>query len=112
MRYYGFWPFSVNIRVHSTFVVQGGPVILGEYGLLCFDKHTGTVEQGEKLKLFEYLGHVARERDTTTMLRDNGQHFDRAAYTWQDRALFDQISSSWTERSGTASSDLGQPATL
>src|SRR3546814_16207610 len=40
------------------------------------------------------------------MLWDNGQHFDRTAYTWRDQALFDQISSSWTERSGTASSDL------
>jgi aryl-phospho-beta-D-glucosidase BglC (GH1 family) len=125
VHYYGFWPFSVNIagytrfdaevrqdvtstfdRVHSAFVARGVPVLLGEYGLLGFDRHTGTVEQGEKLKFFEYLGYAARERGITTMLWDNGQHFDRTAYTWRDPALFDQISSSWTERSGTASSDL------
>ncbi|MDR7384309.1 cellulase family glycosylhydrolase [Promicromonospora iranensis] len=125
VHYYGFWPFSVNIagytrfdaevqrditdtfdRVHSAFVARGVPVILGEYGLLGFDRHTGTVEQGEKLKFFEYLGYAARERGITTMLWDNGQHFDRTAHTWQDPALFEQISSSWTERSGTASSDL------
>lgn len=125
VHYYGFWPFSVNVagytrfdaevqqdvtdtfdRVHAAFVAQGVPVLLGEYGLLGFDRHTGTVEQGEKLKFFEYLGHAARERGITTMLWDNGQHFDRTAHTWQDAALFGQISSSWTERSGTASSDL------
>ncbi|PUB24293.1 aryl-phospho-beta-D-glucosidase BglC (GH1 family) [Promicromonospora sp. AC04] len=125
VHYYGFWPFSVNIagytrfnaevqqdvtstfdRVHSAFVARGVPVILGEYGLLGFDRHTGTIEQGEKLKFFEYLGHAARERGITTMLWDNGQHFDRTAHRWRDTALFDQVSSSWTGRSGTASSDL------
>lgn len=122
---YGFWPFSVNIAgytrfnsevqqnltdqldlVHSAFTARGVPVVIGEYGLLGFDRHTGTVEQGEKLKFFEYFGYAARQRGFTTMLWDNGQHFDRTAYTWRDQALFDQISSSWTERSGTASSDL------
>ncbi|WP_460747923.1 cellulase family glycosylhydrolase [Myceligenerans cantabricum] len=125
VHYYGFWPFSVNIagytrfdaevradidtvfdRVHSAFVAQGVPVILGEYGLLGFDRHTGTIEQGEKLKFFEYLGNAMRERGIATMLWDNGQHLDRTGLTWQDPALFEQISSSWTERSGTASSDL------
>jgi endoglucanase len=122
---YGFWPFSVNIagytrfnaevqqsltdtfdQVHSAFTARGVPVIIGEYGLLGFDRHTGTIEQGEKLKFFEYFGYAARQRNFTTMLWDNGQHFDRTAYRWRDQALFDQISSSWTQRSGTASSDL------
>jgi aryl-phospho-beta-D-glucosidase BglC (GH1 family) len=122
---YGFWPFSVNIAgytrfnaevqqnltdqfdlVHAAFTARGVPVVIGEYGLLGFDRHTGTIEQGEKLKFFEYFGYAARQRGFTTMLWDNGQHFDRTAYTWRDQALFDQISSSWTERSGTASSDL------
>ncbi|MFD6141614.1 cellulase family glycosylhydrolase [Promicromonospora sp. NPDC060271] len=122
---YGFWPFSVNVagytrfnaevqqnltdqfdRVHAAFTARGVPVVIGEYGLLGFDRHTGTVEQGEKLKFFEFFGHAARQRGFTTMLWDNGQHFDRTAYRWRDQALFDQISSSWTERSGTASSDL------
>ena len=122
---YGFWPFSVNVAgytrfnaevqqnltdqfdlVHAAFTARGVPVIIGEYGLLGFDRHTGTIEQGEKLKFFEYFGYAARQRGFTTMLWDNGQHFDRTAYEWRDQALFDQISSSWTERSGTASSDL------
>nr|WP_210768341.1 cellulase family glycosylhydrolase [Cellulomonas humilata] len=122
--YYGYWPFSVNVaggtrfdataqqdvtdtfaRVRTTLVNAGIPVILGEYGLLGFDRHTGTIEQGEKLKFFEYLGYQARTSGVTTMLWDNGQHFDRTAFTWRDPALFAQLSSSWRKRSGTASTD-------
>jgi aryl-phospho-beta-D-glucosidase BglC (GH1 family) len=124
VHFYGFWPFSVNVagftrfdattqqdlvdvfdRAYNAFVARGIPVIIGEYGLLGFDRHTGTVEQGEKLKFFEYLGWYARERRLTTMLWDNGQHFDRTAFRWRDEALYRQIRSSWTTRSGTASTD-------
>ncbi|MBO4210790.1 cellulase family glycosylhydrolase, partial [Micromonospora echinofusca] len=125
VHYYGYWPFSVNVaggtrfdatvqkdltdsfdRVYNAFVARGIPVIIGEYGLLGFDRHTGTIEQGEKLKFFEFLGHYARTKKITTMLWDNGQHFHRTAFTWSDPELFAQIKSSWTTRSGTASSDL------
>jgi hypothetical protein len=121
---YGYWPFSVNIaggtrfdataqkdltdtfdRAYNTFVSRGIPVILGEYGLLGFDRHTGTIEQGEKLKFFEYLGYYARTKKITTMLWDNGQHLGRTSFQWSDPELIAQIKSSWTTRSGTASSD-------
>ncbi|GAB3123559.1 cellulase family glycosylhydrolase [Streptomyces calidiresistens] len=124
IHYYGFWPFSVNVaghtryeqdsrrdmvetfdRLHDTFVSRGIPVIIGEYGLLGFDRHTGTVQQGEKLKFFEDFGHQARIRDLTTMWWDNGQHFDRRALEWNDPALYRQISTSWTTASATASTD-------
>jgi aryl-phospho-beta-D-glucosidase BglC (GH1 family) len=124
VHYYGFWPFSVNVagyttfneevrsdlvaafdRVKATFIDKGVPVILGEWGLLGFDKHTGVIEQGEKLKFFEYLGHYANEVGITTMWWDNGQHFDRTAHTWQDPDLFAHVQSAWTGRSGTAASD-------
>ena len=124
VHYYGYWPFSVNVaggtrfdevaladmtgtfdRVRATFVDQGVPVILGEYGLLGFDRHTGTIEQGEKLTFFEELGHQARQAGVTTMLWDNGQHLDRTGFTWSDPELWAQVSSSWTTRSGTASTD-------
>ncbi|MFB6725784.1 cellulase family glycosylhydrolase [Kribbella sp. NPDC056345] len=124
VHYYGYWPFSVNVaggthfdataqkdltdafdRVHATFVARGIPVILGEYGLLGFDRHTGTIQQGEKLKFFEYLGHYARTRNITTMLWDNGQHLGRTSFQWSDPELIAQIKSSWTTRSGTASTD-------
>ncbi|MDP4501713.1 cellulase family glycosylhydrolase [Nonomuraea turcica] len=124
VHFYGYWPFSVNVaggtrfdatvqqdltgafdRVHNAFTARGIPVIIGEYGLLGFDRHTGTIQQGEKLKFFEFLGHYARSKQITTMLWDNGQHFNRTSYQWADPELFAQIKSSWTTRSGTASSD-------
>jgi aryl-phospho-beta-D-glucosidase BglC (GH1 family) len=125
VHYYGYWPFSVNVaggyrfdaaaradllgtfeRLRTSFVNKGIPVILGEYGLLGFDRHTGTIEQGEKLTFFELFGHQARTSKITTMLWDNGQHFDRTAGVWRDTELFGQIASSWRTRSGTAASDL------
>lgn len=124
VHYYGYWPFSVNVaggtrfdattqqdltsafdRVASAFVARGIPVIIGEYGLLGFDRHTGTVQQGEKLKFFEYFGYYARTKKITTMLWDNGQHFGRTSFLWSDPELIAQIKSSWTTRSGTASAD-------
>jgi aryl-phospho-beta-D-glucosidase BglC (GH1 family) len=124
VHYYGYWPFSVNVaggtrfdataqkdltdsfdRVHDTFVARGIPVILGEYGLLGFDRHTGTVQQGEKLKFFEFLGHYTRTKKVTTMLWDNGQHLGRTSFRWSDPELAAQLKSSWTTRSGTASTD-------
>ncbi|MFD4669141.1 cellulase family glycosylhydrolase [Lentzea sp. NPDC058450] len=124
VHYYGYWPFSVNVaggtrydataqkdltdsfdRVHTTFVARGVPVILGEYGLLGFDRHTGTIEQGEKLKFFEHLGFYARTKKITTMLWDNGQHLGRTSFQWSDPELAAQFKSSWTTRSGTASTD-------
>ncbi|KJK46276.1 cellulase [Lentzea aerocolonigenes] len=121
---YGYWPFSANVaggirydataqksdtdsfdRVYNSFVARGIPVILGEYGLLGFDRHTGTIEQGEKLKFFEYVGNYARAKKITTMLWDNGQHLDRTTFQWKDPELFAQIRSSWTTRSATASTD-------
>ncbi|WP_434742053.1 cellulase family glycosylhydrolase [Micromonospora sp. SH-82] len=124
VHFYGYWPFSVNVaggtrfdattqkdltdqfdRVYNTFVTRNIPVIVGEYGLLGFDRHTGTIQQGEKLKFFEFLGHYAKSRRLTTQLWDNGQHFNRTTFQWRDAELWAQIRSSWTTRSGTASSD-------
>ncbi|GAA0449883.1 endoglucanase [Actinoplanes capillaceus] len=125
VHYYGYWPFSVNVaggyrfdataqqdllgtfqRLRDSLISKGIPVILGEYGLLGFDRHTGTIEQGEKLKFFELFGQQAGASGVTTMLWDNGQHYDRTAGVWRDAELFGQISSSWRTRSGTAASDL------
>ena len=108
IHYYGFWPFSVNIaghttfdettrddihqnfdRLYDTFVSQGIPVIIGEFGLLGFDQHTGTIEQGEKLKFFEYMLNYAQDRGLTHMLWDNGQHFNRRTFEWNDPQLYE-----------------------
>ncbi|AZK44951.1 cellulase family glycosylhydrolase [Paenibacillus lentus] len=125
VHFYGFWPFSVNIaghtkfdaetqndiittfdHVYNTFVARGIPVIIGEYGLLGFDKHTGVIEQGEKLKFFEFFAQYVKQKSMATMLWDNGQHFNRTSFKWSDPDLFNMIKASWTGRSSTASSDL------
>lgn len=125
VHYYGFWPFSVNIagytkfdadtqkditdtfdKVNATFTAKGIPVIVGEYGLLGFDKNTGTIEQGEKLKFFEFLAYYLKEKRITSMLWDNGQHFGRTTYKWSDPQLYTMMKTSWSTRSATAESDL------
>ncbi|MFJ1967179.1 cellulase family glycosylhydrolase [Streptomyces sp. NPDC087903] len=126
IHFYGWWPFSVNIagytrfdstsqqdlteqfdRVYNTFVAHGIPVIIGEYALLAYDHNRpGIIERGEQRKYFEFLGDYARRRDLTTMLWDAGQFLNRDTLQWRDPELFAQIRSSWTTRSGTASSDL------
>ncbi|GGF90340.1 endoglucanase [Paenibacillus albidus] len=125
VHYYGFWPFSVNIagyttfekdtkndivqtfdNVYNTFVAKGIPVIVGEYGLLGFDKNTGVIEQGEKLKFFEFLTYYLKEKKITTMLWDNGQHFNRTTYKWSDPELFNVMKEGLKSRSSNAASDL------
>ncbi|MFF4659113.1 cellulase family glycosylhydrolase [Streptomyces sp. NPDC001381] len=126
VHFYGWWPFSVNIagytrfdatseqdltgtfdRVYHAFVDRGIPVVIGEYALLAYD-HTrpGIIERGEVRKYFEFLGDYARRRKLTTMLWDAGQFLNRDTLKWRDPELFAQIRSSWTTRSGTASSDM------
>jgi endoglucanase len=126
VHFYGFWPFSVNIanftrfddqsvqdlvgmfdRIYQTFVAAGVPVIIGEYALFGIDpNYPGIVERGEMRKFFELFGYYARLRQVTTISWDAGQFFNRRTLEWRDPELFGQIKSSWTTRSGTASTDL------
>ncbi|MGG3283140.1 cellulase family glycosylhydrolase [Paenibacillus solani] len=125
VHYYGFWPFSVNIagythfendtrndidqtfnNVYNTFIARGIPVILGEYGLLGFDQSTDVIEHGEKLKFFEYLTHYLKQKNITHMLWDNGQHFKRTAFSWNDPELYNIMKAGWSGRSSTANTDL------
>ncbi|MEU5397449.1 cellulase family glycosylhydrolase [Streptomyces tibetensis] len=128
VHYYGYYPFSINIaggtsfdatsqqdmtdrfnRLRTTFTSRGIPVYLGEYGLLQFpdSNHPSRIERGEALKFYEQLGYNARTAGVTTALWDAGSwnYFNRTTLRWSDPALFAAIKSSWTTRSGTASSD-------
>jgi len=124
IHYYGFWPFSVNIagvttfneetkndiittfdRAYDSFVKDGVPVIIGEFGLLGFDTDLYAIQQGEKLKFFEFALHYAQEKQLTHMLWDNGQHFGRQSYQWSDQELYDMMKASWSGRSATAETD-------
>ena len=94
-------------RMANAFIARGIPVILGEYGLLGFDRHTGTIEQGEKLKFFEYFGYYARQRaDHHHAVGQRPAPRPDQSLQWSDPELFNQIRSSWTTRSGTASADF------
>ncbi|WP_157184272.1 cellulase family glycosylhydrolase [Evansella cellulosilytica] len=125
IHFYGFWPFSVNVagythfdeetkghiietfdRVYDTFTANDIPVVLGEFGLLGFDTHTGVIQQGEKLKFFEFMIHYAKEKEITHMLWDNGQHFNRTSFEWRDQELYDIMKASWETRSATAESNF------
>lgn len=124
VHYYSYWPFSVNIagattfneeakqhihtelgRVHEAFTTNGIPVVVGEFGLLGFDQHTGTIQQGEKLKFFEYVMHYMNEHNMVHMLWDNGQHINRHDYTWHDSEFESINKASFTSRSATADTD-------
>ncbi|MFJ9736932.1 cellulase family glycosylhydrolase [Streptomyces sp. NPDC101166] len=127
VHYYGWYPFSVNVagghrfdaaaqkdmtdhfaRVRATLTSKGIPVYLGEYGLLQYpdDNHPARVEQGEALKYFEQFGYEARAAGVTTALWDPGfSYLNRTTMQWRVPELVAQIKSSWTTRSGTASSD-------
>ncbi|MDX2541494.1 cellulase family glycosylhydrolase [Streptomyces sp. WI04-05B] len=126
VHYYGYWPFSVNIaggtrfdatsqkdmtdtftRIRDTLTSKGIPVYLGEFGLLSYPDHNhpARVEPGEALKYFEQFGYEARTAGVTTALWDAFNFLNRTTLQWRDPALINQIRSSWTTRSGTASSD-------
>ena len=125
VHYYGFWPFSVNIagntrfedvvkndiietfdRVHDKFVENGIPVIIGEYGLLGFDTDINAIQEGEKLKFFEYMTYYAKEKQLTHMLWDNGQHFGRKSFKWSNQDLYNMMKVSWERRSAIGESDF------
>lgn len=125
VHYYGYWPFSVNIagetefkgisvtdidglvsRLKTTFIDNGIPVIIGEWGLLGFDTALDTVEHGEILKFFEYFCNAVRENGLTTMWWDNGQHINRYSYEWADPSLMAIIKQSMQGRSSTAERDF------
>ncbi|MCV9888058.1 cellulase family glycosylhydrolase [Metabacillus halosaccharovorans] len=125
VHYYSFWPFSVNLdgystfeetsmkhisenfdRVYNKFVKNDIPVVIGEFGLLGFDENTGTIQQGEKLKFFEYMINYAEEKGLIHMLWDNGQHFNRSTLVWNDPHLYNMMAASWEGRSSTADTDF------
>jgi len=124
IHYYGYWPFSVNISGATTFddVVKqdiidtfdrakvtlsnnGIPVIVGEYGLLGFDRSLDTISHGEILKYFEFMNYYSQKTGFPLMLWDNGQHFDRHKGVFKDDSLY-QIMKHYTERSAYTTSDL------
>jgi endoglucanase len=122
--FYGFYNFSINQagnttfndevkndlieafdRAYNVFAAKGIPVIVGEFGLLGFDKFVDTIQQGEKLKYMEYLTYYAKEKGFPHMLWDNGQHYNRRTLEWNDKDLGQVLMASLTGRSTNAETD-------
>lgn len=125
VHYYGFWPFSVNIagvtrfneetrndidtifdRVYHQFTANGIPVVIGEYGLLGFDTGTDVIQQGEKLKYFEYMIPAAQDNSFVHMLWDNGQHLNRHTLQWNDSEFSHMLTTSWRTRSAVPNNNF------
>lgn len=124
IHYYGYYPFSVNLagatrfdrtaiidleqafdRAYETFVARGIPVIVGEYGLLGFDRALDAIQHGEMLKFFEWLTYYGKEKRLALMWWDNGQHFNRRTFRWTDESIYKVIMASLEARSSNAESD-------
>lgn len=72
-------------------MAHGIPVVIGEYGLLGFDKSLEVIEHGEIIKFFDYPVYYAERKGLTLMLWDNGQHFDRRLFKWADIDIYNVI---------------------
>ncbi|WP_205324668.1 cellulase family glycosylhydrolase [Glycomyces sp. YM15] len=125
VHFYGYWPFSVNIaggtkvdenvladihgtfgRAHDTFVDNGIPVIVGEWGTLAYDyTRPGIIQHGELLKFYEEVQFQARDKGMTLMLWDAGSFVNRETLEMRDQHLHEWLMSNATTRSGTASFD-------
>ncbi|GAA0353791.1 cellulase family glycosylhydrolase [Alkalibacterium iburiense] len=123
VHYYGEWVYSTNIgktrfdgvlwddvtprsslvevfdRVAQTFTEEGIGVVVGEYGLLGYDKSDTTNQLGETLKYIEFINHYAREKGLALMLWDNGQHLNRHSFSWNTPRFGEMIEQSMDGRS-------------
>lgn len=123
VHYYGDWVYSTNIgktrfdgilwgsetprtsmdkffdRVTETFIDRGIGVIIGEYGVLGYDKSETVNQFGETLKYLESINHHAKEKGISLILWDNGQHFNRNELDWYNLRFGEMIEESMHGRS-------------
>lgn len=130
VHYYSEWVYSANLGItefdeslgddgntprkaadkffsglNETFVKNGFGVIVGEYGLLGYDKGDDCLEQGEELKYYEYMGKKVLEQDgINLMFWDNGSGIDRLTtdYSWKKPLVGTMIQTSMKQRSSYA----------
>lgn len=123
VHYYSVWMYSANIgrtrfdqvlwddvtprkslvevfdRVTETFSDKGIGVVIGEYGLLGYDKSESANQFGETLKYLEFVNYYARQKGFSLILWDNGQHLNRYDYEWHLPRFGEMIEYSMKERS-------------
>lgn len=93
---------NVFDRVANTFTQNGIGVVVGEYGLLGFDKNIGVNRLGETLKFLEFINYYADQKGINLMLWDNGQHLNRYTYEWSNAQFGEMIEASMDGRSSYA----------
>lgn len=88
-------------RLKSTFIDKGIGVLIGEYGLLAYDKSDDALQMGETLKFIDATNAQARKNGLNLFLWDNGQHLNRLndGKTWQNQEFGSMIESSIKMRS-------------
>lgn len=89
-------------RIAGTFTDNGVGVVIGEYGLLGYDKSETVNQFGETLKFLEFINYYARQNKMTLMLWDNGQHLNRHNYEWHNTGFGTMIEESMDGRSSYA----------
>ena len=112
VHYYGEWSFSNNVgyplfdealpntsltqrqlnedfiqRLQQTFIAEGIGVVIGEYGLLGYDRSTQVNPWSETHKFIAHLNSLTRYQPISLFIWDNGQHFDRVQLTWYQEAF-------------------------
>lgn len=65
-------------RAYNTFVKNGIPVIVGEYGILMPDK----VSYDKQKAWFTYVTSYCKSKGITHMIWDNGANLNRSTLTW------------------------------
>ena len=78
------WMTTQINEIQTTFVNNGIPVIISEYGTKGSDK-------ASRVFFCEMLTKLCRDRYISTFLWDDGSEFDRTTYTWRDPELISAL---------------------
>lgn len=91
-------------RIKKTFTDNGIGVIIGEWGLLGYDKGDNVLQSGEELKYYEYMNYKARNAGISLMFWDNGSGVNRNSKTcaWKKPLVGKMLEASVKGRSSYA----------
>lgn len=67
-------------QVTDTFVKQGVPVIVGEYGTIASDTQS-------RITFCKTLSALCHQRGIAAFFWDNGEEYDRVRYQWRTEGL-------------------------
>lgn len=92
-------------RIEKTFTDNGIGVIIGEWGLLGYDKGDNVLQTGEELKYYEYMNYKANKNaGISLMFWDNGSGVNRNSKTcaWKKPLVGKMLEASVKGRSSYA----------